>query len=341
MTRKRKVCISGPPRLTLPQEMLKGSGYELILGKPVDDFPGIHYKKEDLISLIGDADGLLVSTREGVGRDILERCKNLQAITKASIGVEKIELDAATDLGILVCNSPAPENFTGLAEAVVGLMVALFKRLKSNEVYLRQGGWKKSYLRGQLMVGKTIGIIGLGRVGRQVAKRLKAWELHLIGYDPYVKQQDLDPLGVKLVSLDELLQSSDLITIHVVVNSETRHMIKLKEFRMMKPTAYLINTSRGIVVKEGDLIQAIHQGMIAGAALDVFDDEPLPMRSQLREMDPERLILTPHIIGNNPESEESGHRMAVQSMLSILKGKVPSNLINPEAIERWRARFWS
>ncbi len=118
-------------------------------------------------------------------------------------------------------------------------------------------------------------------------------------------------------------------------------MIKLKELRMMKLTAHLIKTSRGIVVKEGDLIQAIHQGMIAGAALDVFDDEPLPMRSQLREMDPERLILTPHIIGNNLESEESGHRMAVQSMLSILKGKVPSNLINPEATERWRTRFWS
>ena len=174
------------------------------------------------------------------------------------------------------------------------------------------------------MVGKTIGIIGLGRVGRQVAKRLKAWELHLIGYDPYVKQQDLDPLGVKLVSLDELLQSSDLITIHVVVTEETRHMIKLKELKMMKPTAYLINTSRGVVVREGDLIQAIHQGMIAGAALDVFDDEPLPMESPLRGIDPERLILTPHIIGNNQESEESGHRMAVENMLSILKGKVPS-----------------
>ncbi|MFQ5904333.1 MAG: NAD(P)-dependent oxidoreductase, partial [Candidatus Binatia bacterium] len=339
--KNRKVCISGPGRLPLAQDLLKEAGCEVILGKSVDDFPGFRYKKEELVGLIGDADALLISTREAIGREILEPCKNLQGVIKASIGVEKIDLKAATDLGILVCNSPAPENFIGLAEAAIGLMVALFKRLKLNEAHVRQGGWKEGKNRGQLMLGKTIGIIGLGRVGRHVAERLGPWELRLIGYDPYVKQETVDYLGVKLVSLDEVLSTSDLITIHVMLTAETRHMITLNQLKMMKPTAYLVNTSRGAAVKEKDLVQALNEGIIAGAALDVFEEEPLPTGSPLRGVDPARLILTPHIIGNNPGSVGSGHRMAVESILSILEGKVPATVLNPEAVDRWKAKFWS
>jgi len=262
-------------------------------------------------------------------------------VVKGSIGVENIDQKAATELGILVCNSPAPENFTGLAEATVGLMVALFKRLKLNEPHLRQGGWKEPQNRGELMVGKTIGFIGLGRVGREVAKRLGPWELRLIAYDPYVKQEAVDSLGVRLVSLEEVLRESDLVTVHVVLTAETRHMVTLNELKTMKPTAYLVNTSRGGAISEEDLVVALNQGIIAGAALDVFEEEPLPMASKLRQVDPARLILTPHIIGNNPKSIESGHRMAVDSILSILAGKAPETVLNREAVERWRERFWS
>jgi len=271
----------------------------------------------------------------------LDSCPNLQAVVKGSIGVENIDQKAATELGVLVCNSPAPENFTGLAEATVGLMVALFKRLKLNEPHLRQGGWKEPQNRGELMVGKTIGFIGLGRVGREVAKRLGPWELRLIAYDPYVRQEAVDSLGVRLVSLEEVLSESDLVTVHVVLTAETRHMITLKQLKTMKPTAYLVNTSRGGAIREEDLVEALNQGIIAGAALDVFEEEPLPMASKLRQVDPARLILTPHIIGNNPKSIESGHRMAVDSILSILAGKVPETVLNRGAVERWRERFWS
>jgi len=337
----RKLCISGPSRSKVAEELLKQAGCRLVLGKSSDDFPEHRYTKKELVDLIDDADALMVSTREVISSEILDSCPNLQAVVKSSIGVENIDIKTATELGILVCNSPAPENFTGLAEATVGLMIALFKRLKLNEALIRRGGWKEPHNRGDLMVGKTIGFIGLGRVGREVAKRLGPWELKLIGYDPYVRQEGIEPLKVKLVPLEELLRTSDLITIHVVLTAETRHMITLRELKMMKPTAYLVNTSRGGAIREDDLVQALNEKIIAGAALDVFEEEPLPLTSKLREVDPTRLILTPHIIGNNPKSLESGQRMAAESILSIFEGKAPATVLNREAIGRWRERFWS
>lgn len=339
--KSRKVCFCGPTRFKLAQEILTKSGCELVLGKGVDDFPSFRYEKRELIRLIGDSDILFGSGRDVIGGDILDCCEKLQAVVKSSIGVENIDADAATELGILVCNSPTPENYMGVAEATVGLMVALFKRLKLNEPHLRRGGWKEPQNRGALMIGKGAGIIGLGRIGREVAKRLGPWGMRLIGYDPYVAQETVAPLGVKLAGLDELLREADIVTIHVVLTKETRRMIRLRELKMMKPTAYLVNTSRGAVCNEPDLIQALNEGIIAGAALDVFDEEPLPMASGLREVDPTRLIMTPHIIGNNPGSLDAGQRMAAESILSILDGRAPDTVMNPKASDLWKQRFWT
>lgn len=335
-----KVCISGPTRVGPAEELLRAAGCEVVVGKSVDDFPEHRYSRRELIELIGDADAVLVSTREKLDGEILGACPKLQAVVKSSIGIEGVDVEAATELGILVCNSPAPENFTGLAEATVGLMVALFKRLKPNEALLRRGGWKQPEARGQLMLGKTIGLIGLGRVGKEVAKRLGPWGVRLLAYDPYVGPETARAVGVELAELERLLGQSDLVSLHVVLTPETRHMITLRELRMMKPTAYLVNTSRGAAIKEEDLVAALEQGVISGAALDVFEEEPLPLDSPLRRIDPEKLILTPHIVGNSPDSLASGQRMAVESLLAILSGRLPENLINPAAVGRWRERFW-
>ncbi|HZA54276.1 MAG TPA: NAD(P)-dependent oxidoreductase [Candidatus Udaeobacter sp.] len=337
----RKVCVSGPTRLTLAEDLLRKANCELVLGKSIDDFRTYRYERRELIDLIGDSDVLFPSGREFIGADILDSCSKLQAVVKSSIGIENVDVDAATDLGILCCNSPTLENYMGVAEATLGLMVALFKRLKLNEAFLREGGWKEPQNRGALMLGKTVGIIGLGRIGQNVAKRLGAWGMRLLGYDPYVRQETVVDLGVKMVSLDQLLQESDLVTVHVVLTKETRQMIRLRELRMMKKTAFIVNTSRGPVFNEIDLCQALNEGIIAGAALDVFEEEPLPMSNPLREVDPRRLILTPHIIGNNPGSLDAGQRLAAQSILSILEGKVPDTVVNPAAIERWKQRFWT
>jgi len=144
---------------------------------------------------------------------------------------------------------------------------------------------------------------------------------------------------VKMASLDELLQQSDLVTLHVVLTRETRGMIGMRELKLMKPTAFIVNTSRGPAIKEADLVQALNEKIIAGAALDVFDEEPLPMSNSIRQVDPLRLILTPHNIGANPGSSEAGQRMAAQSILAILNGKIPDTVVNPLAIPRWKERF--
>ena len=144
-----------------------------------------------------------------------------------------------------------------------------------------------------------------------------------------------------MVSLDELLKESDLVTLHVVLTRETRDMIGLRELKLMKPTAFIVNTSRGPAIKEPDLIQALNEKLIAGAALDVFAHEPLPMDDPLRQVDPLRLIITPHNIGANPGSAEAGQKMAAQSILAILDGKIPDTIVNPLAIPRWKERFQS
>src|ERR671914_1228594 len=336
MATERKVCFTGPTRLKLAENALRSAGCELVLGKSADDFREFRYHRKQLIDLIGDCEIVFTTGRDLIGADILDSCPNLQAVVKSSIGIETVDVEAATDLGILCCNSPTPENYLGVAEATVGLMVMLFKRLKFNEALLRQGGWKEPQNRGMLMIGRTIGIIGVGRIGRNVAKRLSAWDVKFLGYDPYVDQEAVASLGIKMVSLEELLRESDLVTIHVVLTRETRKMIQLPQLKMMKKTAYIVNTSRGQVFNEADLAQALNEGIIAGAALDVFDQEPTPMDNPLRQVDPTKLTMTPHIIGNNPGSLEAGQRLAAQSILSILQGKAPNTVVNPKAIPQWQ-----
>jgi phosphoglycerate dehydrogenase-like enzyme len=191
------------------------------------------------------------------------------------------------------------------------------------------------------MTGKTVGIIGTGRIGRNVAKRLGAWDMRLLGYDPYVSPETVAPLGITMVPLERLLRESDVVTLHVVLTKETRRMIQLEQLRTMKRSAYLINTSRGQAIDEDHLATALNENVIAGAALDVSDEEPLASSSRLRQVDPLKLIMTPHIIGNNPGSLEAGQRMAAASILSILQGIPPDTVVNPGAIQRWKERFWS
>jgi D-3-phosphoglycerate dehydrogenase len=341
MAAKRKICFTGPMRTTVCEDILRAAGCELVMGKPQDDFRTFRNERKELVSLVGDCSIIYPSGRDMIGADILDSCPDLQAVVKSSIGIETVDVDAATDLGIICCNSPTPENFLGVAEATVGLMVALFKRLKFNEQFFRDGGWKELQNRGTLMLGRTVGIIGVGRIGQNVAKRLGGWGMKLLGYDPYVKQEKVAELGIEMVSLDELLKRSDAVTVHVVLTRETRGMLGMREFKMMKPSAFIVNTSRGPALKEAELVQALNDKVIAGAALDVFEEEPLPKNSPLRQVDPMRLILTPHNIGANPGSAEAGQKMAAESILALLNGQVPDTIVNPQVVPLWKERFWS
>ncbi len=277
MDRRWRVVATGPWEQPNWQTPLEQAGCEVILGRSFDRFPGDAYSEEELIELLRDADAALVSTRDRITRRVLANLPRLKIVAKATIGVEKIDLDAAAELGILVVNSPAPENFLGIAEATVGQILALVKRLPTAQRILRDGQWKQRSELGSLLRGKTIGIIGLGRVGSNVARRLTGWDV--------------------------------------------------------------LNTSRGEAIDESALVRAIEERWIAGAALDVYAEEPLPLDSPLRRLDPERVILTPHCIGNNEHSQATGVSMAQENILRALRGERPSYVKNPAALQRWRERF--
>jgi D-3-phosphoglycerate dehydrogenase len=320
------------------QGPLEQAGCEVVLGRSFERFPGQAYDEAELIDLFKGADAVLVSTRERVSRPILEASPQLRIVAKATIGVERIDLEAASDLGILVVNSPAPENYLGVAEATVGLIVTLTKRMIPNQRRLREGRWKYPEGLGAMLRGQTIGIVGLGRVGSNVARRLTGWDVRILAADPYIEPAAAQAVGAELVPLDRLVRESDVVTLHVVLTRETAHLIDEARLRAMKPTAYLVNTSRGGAVDTAALVRALEEGWIAGAALDVFEEEPLPMDSPLRRLDPDRLILTPHCIGNNLGSHRTGTRMAVGNILRALRGDVPEYVRNPGAIPRWRER---
>jgi D-3-phosphoglycerate dehydrogenase len=333
-----RVVAAGPWDDPGWQDALEEAGCEVVLGRSFERFPGQAYGEDELIDLFKDAEAVLVSSREQVTRRVLDACPRLRIVAKATIGVERIDLEAATDSGILVVNSPAPENYLGVAEATIGLILALTKRMIPNQRRLREGRWKHPDSLGAMLRGQTIGIVGLGRVGSNVARRLTGWDVRLVAADPYVEPAAAHAVGAELVPLDLLVRESDVVTLHVVLTRETTHLIDEARLRAMKPTAYLVNTSRGGVVDTAALVRAIQEGWIAGAALDVFEEEPLPADSPLRRLDPDRLILTPHCIGNNRDSHRTGTRMAVDNILRALRGEVPGYVQNPGAIPRWRER---
>lgn len=330
-----KVVIASP--LGTPEEYtpIIAAGHEIVFGRAYGDRRP--YTETELLDLTKDAD-ILVSI--AANRKVLESAPKLRAVVGPVIGYERIDVKAATDRCIVACNSPSRENFTGVSEATVGLMMALGKRLKHKEAVLRSGAWGTDEDRGFLLSGKTVGIVGLGRTGSGVARRLQGWECRLIAYDPYVSAEKAGSLGVELIEdRDTVLREADYLTLHVVVTEETTNMIDEQALRKMKPTAYLINTSRGQVIDEAALCRAINENWIAGAALDVFWEEPLPADSPLRSLDPAKVILTPHKIAQSPDSRLGNLRLAVQNTLDILAGKVPEYIVNPEVIPAWKRRF--
>jgi D-3-phosphoglycerate dehydrogenase len=333
-----KVVVVGPFNDFLDAyHGLQRAGHTVVLGRPHEDYTP--YSETELIQLCGDANALQGSHRDVITRKVLEAAPQLRLVVYPFIGVDRVDLRAATELGILVCNSPSRENVVGMAEATVGLMLALVKRMKHNEAVLRRGGWSRPEDRGGLLAGKTVGIVGLGRIGQAVAERLAAWGARLLGYDPYVSREKAAELQVSMVDLESLLSESDFVTVQVVLTSETRHMIGAEQLRLMKPTAFLLNTSRGEAIDEEALAKAVEAEWIAGAALDVFEREPLPPDSPLRRLDSERVILTPHNIGHSDAAMRGNLRLTVDSLLAGLEGKIPGTVVNRDAIPRWTERL--
>ena len=304
-------------------------------------FTVLHFGDRDqLQALLPSADIVVAWPGQGftIDRDLLDLGQRLVAVNSLVIGTEIIDVDACTELGILVANGAVPENFNGVAEATVMLMLTLSLDLKAKERTLRAGQFRPPTTRSALLGGRTIGLIGLGRIGRGVAQRLQGWNVRLLGYDPYV---DGAPPDIELVQLDDLLRSSDIVSIHVALNKTSRSLIGARELALMPPHAYLLNTARGGVVDEQALVEALNAGRLAGAAIDTWAQEPVPLDNPLFGVDPDKLILTGHCIAHSAKSPFELMAAAEDTIVREAAGELPLYVVNPRVEPAWRARLAS
>ncbi|HIC95522.1 TPA: phosphoglycerate dehydrogenase [Candidatus Bipolaricaulota bacterium] len=269
---------------------------------------------EELREIISEYDGLIVRSATKVTREVIEAGENLKAIGRAGIGLDNIDTEAAKERGIKVLNTPGATTIS-VAELTLGHMLALARHIPQGTASLKAGKWEKKRLIGTELYGKTLGIIGLGRIGREVAKRASAFGMDLVAYDPYVREGDVRNLGLKLLPLEDLLQHSDYITIHVPLTPETKHMLGKREFELMRPGVRLINCSRGGVVDEQALYEALVSGKVAGAALDVFEEEP-PEDNPLLKLD--NVIATPHLGASAEEGQLRAGIEVAEKMIAAL-----------------------
>ena len=314
-------------------------GCEIVRG-PAPTGPGFTvYDPADYERLFGRADIIVASPITKIDRSIMEAAPRLRAIMSPVIGVESIDVDAATDLGIIVGHGATPENFLGMSEASVLFIAALAMQMPFKQRLLAENAPRPRELTARSVRGRTVGLVGMGRIARGVVDRLQGWETEILYFDPYVPQ-DKAPAGTRKVELDELLQRSDFVSLHVTVTDETKAMIGERELRLMKPTAYLVNTARGAALDEAAVYKALKEGVIAGAALDAFVQEPLPMDSPLREfVGADNVILTPHIIGHSYDVMASLPVAARENITRVLHGEPPLYTKNPAVIDRWKARL--
>ncbi|HLM78019.1 MAG TPA: phosphoglycerate dehydrogenase [Rubrobacteraceae bacterium] len=305
-------------------EALAESGVEL-LKKEFDVDVVLGLSPEELLEKIGSYDGLIIRSATKVTAEVIERAQNLKAIGRAGIGVDNIDIEAATKRGILVANAPE-SNTIAAGEHTLGLMLAAARHIPAADTTLRAGEWKRSAFKGVEVAGKTLGLVGLGHVGSIVARGAVGMRMNVLAYDPYVSEDRMRAMNVtRAESVDEVLEGSDFISLHVPRTPETTGMINEDALERMKPSAYLINVARGGIVDETDLYNALKEGRIAGAAIDVFREEPTT-NSPLFALP--NVVVTPHLGASTVEAQDRAGVIAAEQVASALRGEVPMNAIN-------------
>ena len=292
-----------------PFQILKDAGFEVVTHPrrgPLD--------KEEMIPLIKDVEGVIVGT-DVVDDEVLAHGKCLKVVAKHGVGVDNIDLDAARRRNIVVTNTPGA-NSLAVAEMALCMMLAISRNMVEGDRRVRSGQW--GTITGCQLTGKRVGIVGFGAIGRCLARLLKGFDCQITAYDPYINAQVAAELGVQIVSFDELLASSDYISLHVPNTPETRNMFSEEAFAKMKKTAFLINLARGGVVDELALARALEEGEIAGAAVDVFSEEPPSLDHPLFKAP--NVIVTPHIGAHSREAMDNMSTMAAQNVVAVLTG---------------------
>ncbi|MFH2137076.1 MAG: phosphoglycerate dehydrogenase [Candidatus Omnitrophota bacterium] len=284
---------------------------------------------EELKSIISEYDALIIRSGTKVTAEIIKATKNLKVIGRAGVGVDNVDVDAATQKGIVVMNTPGG-NTISTAEHTVSMLLALNRNIPQANISLKQGQWERKKFQGKELSKKTLGIIGLGRIGFEVAKRVQSFGMKVIAYDPFLSTKKAQQVDIELVELDELFKRSDYLTVHTPLSDETRHMIGKSQFDQMKKGVKILNCARGGIVDEKALYEAIKNGVVSGAALDVFEQEP-PVDNPLIGLD--SVIATPHLGASTDEAQVNVAVEIAQQVADILEGKGIRNAVNYPCIE--------
>ncbi len=307
-----------------PREKLEAAGWTV---REVQD--AMHSDEDRLIGLLEGVDAT-VAGGEPYTRRVLQAATSLKHVARWGVGFDRVDLEAAADEGVLVTTTQGANDW-GVADHAVALMLGLGHLLVSNHLQLREHGWGRAI--GDDLWRQRVGIVGLGRIGRGVAQRVHGFEAEILAYEPYPDTAFCEQYGVRLVSVEELFRESDYITLHLPMSPETQHFANHERLVLMKSTAFLVNTARGGLVDEDALYDALTSGKIAGAGLDVREQEP-PTDRRFDSLP--NVILSPHTAGITHQTVSAMSHMAVDSILSGWRGDSPHGLLNPRAWERRR-----
>ena len=290
---------------------------------------GQYRTPEAVVDVARDSDVVMLqSVRPLLGRAVIQELENCRCIVRLGVGYDNVDLDAATGRGILVCNAPT-YCVDDVADHALALLMAGVRHIPRQDRWIRTGRWDRAWARpARRTRGCTLGFVAFGRIAQALAERVSGFGMTLLAYDPYLDSEAVARHGAEKVELDELLSRADFLSVHCPLTDETRHLLSAREFGLMKEGVFLVNTSRGPVIDEGALVGALRSGKVFAAGLDVFEEEPLPLDSPLREFD--NVILTPHVGANSEESVADLYRTGIQATLDVYRGLWPQAVVNPE-----------
>ena len=306
-----------------PMEQLTNEGFDII------DMRGADGDNPDFLKALQSVHALICGNELHINEEVLKNGSNLKIIIKIGTGLDNIDITAATKHNVLICNTPG-KNKQAVADHTFALILGMARKIVHCDQSLRENRWEHSEIMCQEIWQKTLGIIGLGAIGKNVALRAKGFQMKVVGYDPAWPNEFAKEQNIERLTIDRLLEVSDIISLHVPLNQETKGMIDKKAFNMMKPNAFLINTARGAIIKESDLYDALKNRVIAGAGLDVFENEP-PTDSPLLELD--NVILSPHTASFTYTSINEMSIAAVNQIIEFCNGIRPIYSLNLETFD--------
>ncbi|AWT59518.1 MAG: Hydroxypyruvate reductase [Candidatus Moanabacter tarae] len=328
-------------KVLVPDHNVRAEGLDLLQDNGIELTVLQSYSRpEKVIDSSKDVAAILARVTQ-INKEVLTASPKLKIVSRHGVGYDNVAIDECTKLGIAVTTT-GDANSEAVSEYAFAQLISLARHLTRAANEVKSGIWKRDNIVGFELYQKTLGIIGLGRIGSRLAKHALGFGMEVLAYDPYPNRCAIDEVDVSLVSFEKLLQKSDFISLHTPLNSETRNLIGKTELDLMKPTAFLVNTARGGLIDEKALFYSLHHRKIGGAALDVFEQEPVPEDYSLLKLD--NLMCSPHVAGQTSEALVRTSIAAAQNILCVFRGEPPKNLVNPEVLKNssrtnWKVNF--